>query len=140
MPPRKKQIRTILNAAGEGTSREPPAELGHSEVQTPLTKLTQKAAKFQWTDACERSFEELKDRLTSAPVLTLPEGLEGYVVYCDASGVRLGACIDAAWYRSRLCVPDVVGLRRQILEESHYSHYSVHLGATKMYHDLKLMY
>ncbi|XP_059302180.1 uncharacterized protein LOC132054137 [Lycium ferocissimum] len=43
-------------------------------------------------------------------------------------------------YRSRLCVPDVARLRRQILEEAHYSRYSVHPVAIKMYHDLKLMY
>ncbi|XP_070058089.1 uncharacterized protein [Nicotiana tomentosiformis] len=53
-------------------------------------KLTQKGAKFQWTDACKRSFQALKDRLTSAPVLTLPEGTDGYIIYCDASGVGLG--------------------------------------------------
>ncbi|WMV13766.1 hypothetical protein MTR67_007151, partial [Solanum verrucosum] len=40
-----------------------------------------------------RSFQELKDKLTSAPVLTLPEGLEGYAVYCDASGVGLGCVL-----------------------------------------------
>ncbi|XP_070042766.1 uncharacterized protein [Nicotiana tomentosiformis] len=34
--------------------------------------------------------EALKDRLTSAPVLMLPEGTDGYVIYCDASGVGLG--------------------------------------------------
>ena len=66
---------------------------GFSSISAPLTRLTQKSAKFQWTDACERSFQELKDRLTSAPVLTLPEGLEGYVVYCDASGVGLGCVL-----------------------------------------------
>ena len=35
----------------------------------------------------------LKDRLTSAPVLTLPEGTKGFVVYCDASRVGLGCVI-----------------------------------------------
>ncbi|XP_075112299.1 uncharacterized protein LOC142182177 [Nicotiana tabacum] len=49
--------------------------------------------KFQWSDACERSFHELKKRLTSAPVLALPEGSEGYVVYCDASRVGLGCVL-----------------------------------------------
>ena len=58
-----------------------------------MTKLTQKATKFQWSDACEHSFQELKNRLTSAPVLTLPEGTEGYVVYCDASGIGLGCVL-----------------------------------------------
>ncbi|XP_070032258.1 uncharacterized protein [Nicotiana tomentosiformis] len=46
----------------------------------------------QLSDACERSFQELKNRLTSVPVLTHPEGTEGYVVYYDASGIVLG-CI-----------------------------------------------
>ncbi|XP_070024974.1 uncharacterized protein [Nicotiana sylvestris] len=45
----------------------------------------QKATKFQWTKACEQSFQELKNRLTSAPVLALPDGLDGYAMYCDAS-------------------------------------------------------
>ena len=58
-----------------------------------MTRLTQKAAKFQWTDACERSFQLLKDKLTTAPVLTLPEGPDGYVIYCDASGVGLGCVL-----------------------------------------------
>ena len=66
---------------------------GFSSLSAPLTKLTQKETKFQWTEACERSFQELKNKLTSAPVLTLPEGLEGYAVYCDASGVGLGCVL-----------------------------------------------
>ncbi|XP_019258898.1 PREDICTED: uncharacterized protein LOC109237094 [Nicotiana attenuata] len=60
---------------------------GFSSISSPLTRLTQKKVKFQWSDACEKSFEELKKKLTSAPVLTLPEGTEGFVVYCDASGI-----------------------------------------------------
>ncbi|XP_070046740.1 uncharacterized protein [Nicotiana tomentosiformis] len=63
---------------------------GVSSLSSPLTKLTQKGAKFQWTDACERSFQALKGRLTSAPVLTLLEGTDGYAIYCDASGIVLG--------------------------------------------------
>ncbi|XP_070046949.1 uncharacterized protein [Nicotiana tomentosiformis] len=66
---------------------------GFSSLLEPLTKLTQKATKFQWTKACEWSFQELKNRLTSAPILTLPEGLEVYVVYCDTSGVGLGCVL-----------------------------------------------
>ncbi|MCF6774909.1 hypothetical protein L3H44_10990, partial [Corynebacterium sp. MC-12] len=66
---------------------------GFSSISAPLTKLTHKATKFQWNDACERSFQELKDKLTSALVLVLPEGTEGYAVYCDASGVGLGCVL-----------------------------------------------
>ncbi|TMW85548.1 hypothetical protein EJD97_022970 [Solanum chilense] len=46
---------------------------------------------IEWSDACERSFQILKDRLTSALVLTLPEGTKGFGVYCDASRVGLGS-------------------------------------------------
>ncbi|XP_069145899.1 uncharacterized protein [Solanum lycopersicum] len=64
-----------------------------ASISTPLTRLTQKAAMYQWTDAYERSFQLLKDKLTTAPVLTLPEGQDGYVIYCDASGVGLGCVL-----------------------------------------------
>ncbi|KAH0748617.1 hypothetical protein KY290_027849 [Solanum tuberosum] len=47
---------------------------GFSSIISPLTKLTQKIVKFQWSEACEKSFQELKKRLTIAPILTLPEG------------------------------------------------------------------
>ncbi|XP_059292786.1 uncharacterized mitochondrial protein AtMg00860-like, partial [Lycium ferocissimum] len=57
---------------------------GFSSLSGPLTKQTQKSGKFQWTHACEWSFQTLKDKLTSAPVLTLLEGTDGYVIYCDA--------------------------------------------------------
>ena len=41
---------------------------------------------------------------------------------------------------TRLCVPNVDDLRKEILEEAHYSAYSVHPGSTKMYHTLKDTY
>ncbi|XP_059315417.1 uncharacterized mitochondrial protein AtMg00860-like [Lycium ferocissimum] len=67
-----------------------------SSISVPLTKLTQKSAKFQWTDACKHSFQKLKDRLTLAPVLTLPERTEGYMVSVMlVDGVR--SCVDATW-------------------------------------------
>ena len=44
-------------------------------------------------DACQQSFEELKGRLTSAPVLTLPNERDGFVVYSDASRQGLGCVL-----------------------------------------------
>nr|WP_269150788.1 reverse transcriptase family protein [Corynebacterium parakroppenstedtii] len=66
---------------------------GFSSIASPMTKLTQKKAKFVWTDECEKSFQTLKDKLVSAPILSLPEGLEGFVVYCDASRIGLGCVL-----------------------------------------------
>ena len=58
---------------------------GFSMIAFPLTKLTQKHGKFEWTDEYEQAFQKLKHRLTTTPVLTLPSGIEGFVVYSDAS-------------------------------------------------------
>jgi hypothetical protein len=46
---------------------------GFSKISAPMTKLLRKDVRFQWTEACEGSFQELKKRLTTAPVLALPE-------------------------------------------------------------------
>ncbi|KAL0376285.1 UNVERIFIED_CONTAM: Transposon Tf2-11 polyprotein [Sesamum calycinum] len=45
-----------------------------SVVAKPLTNLLKKNAPFNWNDKCAQSFEELKKRLTSAPILALPSG------------------------------------------------------------------
>jgi len=49
---------------------------GFSTIASPLTKLTRKEVRFVWSEECELSFRELKERLTSAPVLALPLGTE----------------------------------------------------------------
>ena len=64
-----------------------------SKIATPLNKLTQKNVKFVWSAACEMSFHELNELLTSAPVLTLPNETDGFVVYCDASRIGLGCVL-----------------------------------------------
>ena len=58
---------------------------GFSLMAMPLTQLLQKNMKFEWTAECQKSFEKLKRRLTTAPVLTLPNRTGGFVVYSDAS-------------------------------------------------------
>ncbi|XP_073031193.1 uncharacterized protein [Primulina eburnea] len=64
-----------------------------SKIALPLTSLTRKSVKFEWTIACQQAFQELKDKLTSAPVLVLPCGTEDFVVYSDASKLGLGAVL-----------------------------------------------
>ncbi|GMH06275.1 hypothetical protein Nepgr_008115 [Nepenthes gracilis] len=63
------------------------------QIALPLTQLTKKDAKFEWTKDCEESFQMLKDRLTSAPVLTIPNGSGGLIVYYDASKIGLGCVL-----------------------------------------------
>nr|KYP32515.1 Retrotransposable element Tf2 [Cajanus cajan] len=59
----------------------------------PLTQLTRKDQPFVWTDACEQSFQELKRRLTTSPVLVLPNTGEHFDVFCDASHQGLGCVL-----------------------------------------------
>ena len=66
---------------------------GFSKIAGPLHCLTRKGVKFEWTDRCEGSIQTLKERLTSAPVLKLPEGNEGFEVYSDASRQGLGCVL-----------------------------------------------
>ena len=60
-----------------------------SRIAEPMTRLTWKEAKFDWDDRCEEAFQELKRRLTSAPILIVPDMGQGYTVYCDASRAGL---------------------------------------------------
>ena len=58
-----------------------------------MTKLTRKEVKFQSNDSCERAFQELKRRLTSAPILVVPERGQEHSVYYDASKDELGCVL-----------------------------------------------
>ena len=66
---------------------------GFSKIASPLTNLTRKNVKFQWTDLCERSFMELKQKLISAPILAIPTNSGRFVVYSDASKCGLGCVL-----------------------------------------------
>lgn len=50
----------------------------------------QKDVSFLKSESCETAFQELKNRLTTPLILTLPNGVDGFEVYCDASGRGLG--------------------------------------------------
>ena len=64
-----------------------------SLLAAPMTRLTQKEVKFDWDDLCEEEFQELKRRLTTTPILIVPDRGQGYTVYCDASRAGLGCVL-----------------------------------------------
>jgi hypothetical protein len=66
---------------------------GFSRIKAPLTHLTRKNAKFEWKEECEKSFQELKQRLVTALVLTIPSSSGGFVIYSDASHKGLGCVL-----------------------------------------------
>ena len=69
---------------------------GFSCIAAPLRALTKMKDKFEWMETYEKSFQELKDRLTSALVLTLSKCGENYTVYCDTSRVFMGCVLMQA--------------------------------------------
>jgi len=52
-----------------------------SEIVLPFTSLLKKTTKFEWNDGCEAAFQELKHKLTTAPVLSLPVEGKEFVIY-----------------------------------------------------------
>ena len=64
-----------------------------SKVAAPLTSLTKKNCKFQWTDEQERSFATLKEALLKAPILHLPTIGEPFQLFTDASDAAIGALL-----------------------------------------------
>nr|GEZ38800.1 putative reverse transcriptase domain-containing protein [Tanacetum cinerariifolium] len=66
---------------------------GFSKIAKSMTKLTQKDVKFDWGDKQEAASQQIKQKLSSAPILALPEGSEDFVVYCNASIQGLGVVL-----------------------------------------------
>ena len=66
---------------------------GFSRIATSLTRLTKKEQPFVWDEKCEAAFQELKTRLTTAPVLIIPDPHKPYTVYTDASLKGLGCVL-----------------------------------------------
>jgi hypothetical protein len=63
---------------------------GFSKISKPMTELLKKDKKFEWTSACEASFQELKKRLTTTPILVMPDMEKSFSIYCDTSSQGLG--------------------------------------------------
>ncbi|KAL9992436.1 putative nucleotidyltransferase, Ribonuclease H [Helianthus debilis subsp. tardiflorus] len=94
-----------------------------SRIAIPLTTLTCKSVKFEWGQKQEEAFRILKQRLTHAPILALPEGNEDFVIYCDASKLGYGCVL---MQRQKV----IAYASRQL--KSHQENYSTHdleLGA-----------
>ncbi|NKR04773.1 hypothetical protein GUJ75_26455, partial len=64
-----------------------------STIACPLNELTKKNVPFVWGEAQQQAFDELKTRLTKAPVLVLPDFTKTFEIECDASGLGIGGVL-----------------------------------------------
>ena len=67
---------------------------GFSELQRPLSQLCKREAKFRWDENCQRAFDILKEKLTSAPILAYPDYTLPFILDTDASQVGTGAVLS----------------------------------------------
>ena len=74
-----------------------------SKIAKSLTSLLEKSVDFIWTDERQMAFDDLKKRLTTAPVLTLPDQSKRFTVYCDASKDGLGCVLMQEGQSDCLC-------------------------------------
>jgi hypothetical protein len=66
---------------------------GFSKIAKPMTSLLKKGREFKWDEKCQDSFDQLKKRLMSPPVLVMPDLQKGFDIYCDACGQGLGCVL-----------------------------------------------
>ncbi|GBM66799.1 Transposon Ty3-I Gag-Pol polyprotein [Araneus ventricosus] len=65
-----------------------------STIARPLHKLTEAKSNFNWTEECEKSFNSLKQALTSSPILTYPRTDKDFILDTDASNEGIGAVLS----------------------------------------------
>jgi hypothetical protein len=98
------KVEVIVNLQPPTTVKQIQKVLGHigwyrdliedySTHVAPLTNLTKKAVKFEWTQECQDGLNALKEKLTSFPCLLPPDWNKPFHVYCDVSEVAVGSAL-----------------------------------------------
>lgn len=93
-------------------------------IARPLNDLLKKGVQFTWTEIADQDFQLLKQALISAPVLTIPNFKEPFVVETDASDYGIGAVLHQQGhpiaYASKALDPRTQGL--STYEKRKFSH------------------
>ena len=99
------KIQAVLNIPPPKTLKEIRSFLGmasyyrkfikdFAKIAYPITKLTHQDTAIEWTEECDQAFKMLKQKLTTAPVLSYPNYDQQFILSTDASAVGLGAVLS----------------------------------------------
>ncbi|CAN6583836.1 unnamed protein product [Malus baccata var. baccata] len=100
----KSKVDLVRHLPSPTSVREVRSFLGHagfyrrfikdfSKISQPLCRLLQKEVAFEFDDACSTAFKQLKEALTSAPIITPPDWSLPFELMCDASDYAIGAVL-----------------------------------------------
>lgn len=103
---------------------------GFSRVAFPITSLQKKGKAFHWTTSCQKSFEQLKHLLTTAPILRIADPDKDYIVCMDASKEGVGGVL--------MQEGKVIAYESQKLNEHEHKYYAYDLELTAVIHALKM--
>jgi hypothetical protein len=84
-----KQLRTTLGHTGYYRK----FIKGYTQITTPMEKLLKKDCQFSWTEECQQSFDTLKQKMVTAPILVFPDWTKKFHVHVDASSIALGVVL-----------------------------------------------
>ncbi|CAM8895855.1 unnamed protein product [Rhodiola kirilowii] len=101
----KAKIDLIVTLPYPSTVRDIKSFLGHagfyrrfikdfSKKALPLSNLLQKDVPFDFTDQCRAAFDELKEALTSTPIIRAPDWAQPFEIMCDTSDYAVGAVLS----------------------------------------------
>ena len=105
-----------------------------ADIAAPLHDLTKGGQEFSWTSAADQAFNDLKNRLCSAPILSLPDFSLPFTIHTDASDFGLGAVLSQPQNtnRNRRATP-LISCRQFSVRMRHIRHYSSKINWQDIY-------
>jgi hypothetical protein len=67
---------------------------GYAKITTLMENMLKKDCQFGWIDECQQSFDMLKQKMVTAPILVFPNWNKEFHVHVDASSIALGAVLE----------------------------------------------
>jgi hypothetical protein len=66
---------------------------GYAQITSPMERLLKKDCQFHWIEECQWSFDTLKQKMVTVPILVFPDWSKEFHVHVDASSIALGAVL-----------------------------------------------